>query len=162
MQVSHGSLYGFYSIYLSELGFLDSSIGVQWAVAAGSEVLVFFFAARIVGGISHQLLFSGCLILAVIRWTLVFATQSYAWLTLTQCLHAFTFGVFHITSMKLIQKMFPKDPVPWARRSTAPVAAALARLLDSCLQGICGTDFAGNIPDQQWHCLSCFSFPCSF
>ncbi len=52
MHVSQGAYYGFFSIHLSELGFRDSSIGIQWAAAAASELLIFFFASHILGRFS--------------------------------------------------------------------------------------------------------------
>lgn len=108
MQVSHGTFYGFYSIYLSELGYSDSNIGLQWGIAAGSELIVFFFASRILKAFPNYLLFSVCLCVASIRWMMMFSTDSYFWLSVYQCFHAFTFGIFHVTTLRLIYKFFPE------------------------------------------------------
>lgn len=108
MQVSHGAFYGFYSIYLAELGVHDSGIGLQWAISAASEFSIFFFASRILGSFRSGASFSVCLLIAALRWTLTGSTASYFWLSVWQCLHAFTFGLFHITCMRLIHRIFPE------------------------------------------------------
>ena len=107
MYLSHGSFYGFYSIYLSQLGVKESAIGLHWAVAAGSEVSIFFFAAWILRSLRKEFLFSLCLLFAALRWFLVYSVTSTGWLLAVQCLHAFTFGAFHITSMKFVHILFP-------------------------------------------------------
>lgn len=106
--LSQGTFVGFYSIYLSELGYSDSWIGAQWAIAAISEIAIFWFASRILVSFRFRTLFTLCMLAAALRWLLMGLTVSYGWLTLVQCLHAFTFGVFHITSMRLIQRFFPE------------------------------------------------------
>jgi PPP family 3-phenylpropionic acid transporter len=106
--LSQGTFVGFYSIYLAGLGYSDSWIGAQWAIAAASEISIFWFASRILLRFRYRTLFTLCMLAAALRWLLMGITVSYGWLTLYQCLHAFTFGVFHIISMKLIQHFFPE------------------------------------------------------
>ena len=107
MNGSHGTFYGFYSIHLSELGFNESGIGIHWAVAAGSELIVFIFASQILRRYRPELLISFCCFVAAIRWMLTAGSQSYGLLTLIQSLHAFTYGLFHATCINLIHKIFP-------------------------------------------------------
>ena len=106
MHVSQGAYYGFFSIHLSELGFKDSNIGLQWAAAAASEIAIFFFASLILKRFSLTPLFRICLLLAAIRWLWIYQAQSYLWLTLSQVMHAFSFGLFHIACMRLTHKIF--------------------------------------------------------
>jgi PPP family 3-phenylpropionic acid transporter len=107
MNGSHGTFYGFYSIYLSELGFKESGIGIHWAVAAGSELIVFIFASQILSRFPHHSLIACCCFIAALRWGLTAISQSYVLLTMIQSLHAFTFGLFHATGISLIHKIFP-------------------------------------------------------
>jgi PPP family 3-phenylpropionic acid transporter len=108
MHVSQGAYYGFFSIHLADLGFRDSNIGIQWAAAAASELIIFFFASAILSRFSLPNLFRICLLLAALRWFWIYEAKSYLWLTLSQGMHAFTFGLFHITSLKLIHSIFPE------------------------------------------------------
>ncbi len=137
MQVSHGTFYGFYSIYLSELGYSDSNIGLQWGIAACSELIVFFFASRILRSFPTYVLFSLCLFVAAIRWMLMFSTDSYFWLSLYQCLHAFTFGIFHVTTLRLIHKFFAEGSRSLGQSlyttSSGGIGSALGLLLNGYL-----------------------------
>jgi MFS transporter, PPP family, 3-phenylpropionic acid transporter len=108
MQMSHGTFYGFYSIHLASLGYKDSWIGLQWAIAAGSELSILFFASWILRNFPSHLLYSICLFAAAIRWFLTGSTTSFGALSAIQCLHAFSFGAFHIASMRLIHTLFPE------------------------------------------------------
>jgi PPP family 3-phenylpropionic acid transporter len=108
MHVSQAAYYGFFSIHLSELGFHGSSIGIQWATAAASELLIFVFASSILAEFRLSVLFRICLLLAVFRWLWMYEARSYFWLLLSQGMHAFTFGLFHITCMRLIHTIFPE------------------------------------------------------
>jgi PPP family 3-phenylpropionic acid transporter len=108
MNGSHGTFYGFYSIYLSELGFKESGIGVHWAVAAGTELIIFIFASQILRRYRHETLITFCCLAASIRWFLTATSDSFLTLTLIQSLHAFSFGLFHATCVSLIHKIFPE------------------------------------------------------
>ncbi len=108
MHISQGAYYGFFSIHLADLGFQDSSIGIQWAAAAASELVIFFFASSILSRFSLSHLFRICLLIAALRWIWIYHARSYLWLTLSQGMHAFSFGLFHITSLKLIHSIFPE------------------------------------------------------
>jgi PPP family 3-phenylpropionic acid transporter len=108
MQVSHGTFYGFYSIHLASLGYKDSWIGIQWAIAAGSELCIFFFASWILKRFTPHSLYSICLFAATVRWFLTASTTSFIALSAFQCLHAFSFGAFHIASMRMIHGLFPE------------------------------------------------------
>jgi len=108
MQASHGTFYGFYSIYMEELGIPKAGIGLQWGVSAGSEFMIFYFASKILQSVPHRKIFSFCLFAAAIRWILTGATSSFLALTIIQTLHAFSFGAFHIVSMRLVHEIFPE------------------------------------------------------
>lgn len=108
MHLSHGTFYGFFSIYLSDLGYSDSGIGLQWAVAATSELSIFYFASRIQRRFESPALLSVCFVAATARWFLTGTIGSFWWITAFQCLHAFTFGLFHVTSMRMVHRLFPE------------------------------------------------------
>jgi PPP family 3-phenylpropionic acid transporter len=108
MQLSHGTFYGFFSIYLADAGYPDSGIGLQWAISAASELTVFYFASAILGRFSSPLLLAMCFVAATLRWFLTGSIRAFWPLTAVQCLHAFTFGLFHITSMRLVHRLFPE------------------------------------------------------
>lgn len=135
MQVSHGTFYGFYSIHLANLGYKDSYIGLQWAIAAGSELSIFFFASWILRNLPHRFLYSVCLFAAALRWTLTGTSVSYGALSAYQCLHAFTFGAFHITSMRMIHTIFPEGSRSFGQAVYGTVSTGLGSMIGILLSG---------------------------
>jgi MFS transporter, PPP family, 3-phenylpropionic acid transporter len=106
MHLSQGAYYGFFSIHLSEIGFQDSNIGIQWAAAAASEIAIFFFASVILRRFALVHLFRICLLFAAVRWLWIYYAEAYFWLTLSQGMHAFSFGLFHIACMRMTHTIF--------------------------------------------------------
>ena len=107
MNIGHGTFYGFYSIYLADLGFKESGIGIHWAVAATAELIVFIFASRLMVRFRAETLIAFCCLAAAVRWFLTATFTSFALLTVFQSLHAFTFGLFHATCLNLLHRIFP-------------------------------------------------------
>lgn len=107
MVTSHGLLYNFFSIYLSEEGYSNSLIGFLWALGVCCEIIVFLNMPKILRflNIRQILLFS--LAVAIARFFLIGNYTEYLHLIiLAQILHAFTFGSFHVASIELVNKFF--------------------------------------------------------
>ena len=135
MYLSHGTFYGFFSIYLSELGYTDSRIGLQWAVAAGSELSIFFFASRILPRYGSRGLLAACCLAAALRWLLIGSMHSFQWLIAVQTMHAFTFGLFHITSMRLVHRLFPEGSRSFGQALYTSFSGGLGSVLGLLLSG---------------------------
>ena len=135
MQISHGTFYSFYSIHLASLGYKDSSIGVQWGIAAGSELLIFFFASWILRNFSAKFLYTICLFAAAVRWTLTGTFVSFGALSAILCLHAFSFGAFHIASMRMIHTLFPEGSRSFGQAIYTSVGTGLGSMIGILLSG---------------------------
>lgn len=107
MLVSHSTYYGFFSIYLESLGYSRTMIGILWALGPLGEVLVMFFSGRIIKKFGPRRVLAFSLLMAVIRWTVYASTSSVPYLVLGQILHSFTFGTFHIASVRYVDALFP-------------------------------------------------------
>jgi len=109
MLVSHGAYYGFFSIHLEKEGFGNLFMGVSWAVAIAAEITVMIFAQvflkRFV--MERVLLFS--LIAAVVRWGVLGLTSNAIIILLSQCLHAFTYATFHVTSILFMDQLSSRE-----------------------------------------------------
>lgn len=143
MYMSHGTFYGFFSIYLSELGYSDSRIGLQWAVAAGSEISIFFFARRILLKFPSRSLLIFCCLAAALRWFLIGSSSSFAWLIAFQTLHAFTFGLFHVTSMRLVHRLFPEGSRSFGQALYTSFSGGLGSVLGLLISGRLWNDWHG-------------------
>ncbi|WP_275100310.1 MFS transporter [Sedimenticola hydrogenitrophicus] len=107
LQAGHGAYYGFYSIYMEELGYSKTLIGQLWAVGVVAEVLVFLVMHRLLQHLGARNVLMISLLLAALRWYLIgnFA-DSLVLLFLAQILHAASFGTFHASAIHLVHHYF--------------------------------------------------------
>lgn len=107
IQASHGPYYGFFSIYLEARGLSRTVIGVLWALGVVAEVLVFLLMHRLLPRFGARLLMLATLALTVLRWLLIgWGASSMVALVVAQCLHAFSFGLYHAVAISLINRFF--------------------------------------------------------
>jgi MFS transporter, PPP family, 3-phenylpropionic acid transporter len=109
MQASHGPYYTFYSLYMESLDYSRFSIGLLWSLGVLAEVILFMFMPQLLRIRAAAFWLVIAFALTGLRWTLM------AWFSdvlilviLIQCLHAASFGLFHATSINLIQQYFPE------------------------------------------------------
>lgn len=109
MLASHGAYYGFFSIHLEKLGFSNTFVGIAWALASLSEILVMLNSDRIFRRFAAEKILFFSFVTAALRWAvLVFAVSPVA-ILLTQILHAFTYGAFHVASILYMDSLMPED-----------------------------------------------------
>lgn len=107
MIAAHASLYVFYSLYLAQLGYSKTVIGLMWSLGVVVEIGFFFYQAPIFRHIGVQKLMLASLLIAVVRFLMIgFCAQSLFWLLVAQVLHAATFGVHHSASVMTLQRWF--------------------------------------------------------
>lgn len=107
MIAAHSSLYVYYSLYLSDMGYSTTVIGLMWSLGVIAEILFFFYQAPLFRrfGVRKLMLFS--LAIAVVRFLMIgWGAQSLAILLVAQVLHAATFGVHHSASVATLQRWF--------------------------------------------------------
>jgi MFS transporter, PPP family, 3-phenylpropionic acid transporter len=106
--LAHTSLYAFYSLYLSSLGYGKGAIGLLWSVGVTIEVAWFAFQGRWVS----RLPVHGWLVLAAavsaLRFAAIAAFAGHAAvLVVAQLLHALTFAAQHSSCIAVISRHFP-------------------------------------------------------
>jgi PPP family 3-phenylpropionic acid transporter len=107
MVTSHGVLYNFYSIYLSEHGYSKGMIGLLWSLGVICEIGIFMLMPKIMRRYSLKTILIASLALAVLRFSLIGLAVDDLWILLfAQCLHAATFGSFHVASVEVITQFF--------------------------------------------------------
>lgn len=100
---SHAPFYSFYSNFLQARGFSTTEIGSLWAMGVIAEIAMFAVAHRVLKRFSWRLLVAVCLLMTSLRWAMVaFFSEQYLWQLLAQCIHAFSFGLFHMIAMRMI------------------------------------------------------------
>ena len=107
MIAAHAALYVFYSLYLADLGYSKTVIGLMWALGVIVEIACFFYQAPLFRRFGVQTLMIASLLLAVVRFLMIgFCAQSLWLLMVAQVLHAATFGVHHSSSVMTLQRWF--------------------------------------------------------
>jgi MFS transporter, PPP family, 3-phenylpropionic acid transporter len=105
MLMSHGAYYGFFSIHLEKMGFDKTFIGICWATASTAEIFVMIYSAKIFKQFSLENVMIFSFAVAVARWFLLAFVVSGPVILLTQVLHAFTYGAFHMSSILFIDSL---------------------------------------------------------
>ncbi|MDM1021338.1 MFS transporter [Acinetobacter sp. VNK23] len=108
---SQAPFYSFYSNFLKEIGFSTMQIGTLWATGVIAEIVMFAVAQKVFFiRFSWRTLVAICLILTSLRWLLVgMLNTHFIGQLLAQCLHAFSFGLFHLIAMKVIFQNFSAE-----------------------------------------------------
>jgi len=109
MLVSHGTYYGFFSIHLESLGYDKMFIGITWSVAVIAEILVMISSRRMLKVLSLKKVLFYSFAAAALRWLALFMFRSPVAILLTQVLHAFSYGTFHIASILYIDRLAPDE-----------------------------------------------------
>lgn len=107
MLFAQAPFYSFYSNYLKQAGFSTTEIGFLWSVGVIAEIIMFAYATFFLKRFSWRVLVSLCLLMTGIRFVLVGTfPESFLMQFLSQTLHAFSFGLFHVLAMRIIFQNF--------------------------------------------------------
>lgn len=104
VQASHGLYYSFSSVHWHAQGFSASVIGLLWAVGVIAETVLFALATRVTGDASPQRLVLIGALIAGLRWVLMAFDPPAAALFILQGMHAGSFAVTHMGTMKFIRQ----------------------------------------------------------
>lgn len=106
--LSHMGIYTFFSLYLDELGYSKTTIGLLWAVSIVVEIGWFFTQGRWLPRFSLTGWLVVCAAVMVVRMGLTASGAHWLWvLVLAQALHALTFAAHHSTCIALLSHHFP-------------------------------------------------------
>ncbi|WP_445117072.1 MFS transporter [Acinetobacter sp. WZC-1] len=107
MLLAQAPFYSFYSNYLKQAGFSTTATGFLWSVGVISEILMFAGANFFLGRFSWRTLVAACLCITCLRFLLTGLFPEYFVMQLlAQCMHAFSFGLFHMIAMRMIFQHF--------------------------------------------------------
>lgn len=110
LQVSFGAYYGFFALYLRDLGYSGQQTGWFIALGVAAEVIIFLLAGKLIAYCSVKWILFISIFLTAIRWFLlaVLADQTSV-IFISQILHAFSFGMTHAASVHFIHQYFPQQ-----------------------------------------------------
>ena len=106
VNASHAMLYAFSVIYWRKLDFSGTEIGVLWSAGVLAEVILFAFALRIRRRFNLWSMMTLGAAVAVGRWLVFPLETSFAGYFASQCLHAFTFALLHVSvQSRLVERV---------------------------------------------------------
>ena len=138
MIFAHAGLYAFLSLYLAQLGYSKTAIGLLWALGVVAEIGIFWAQRGLFERFGAIRLLDASLWVAVLRFALI--GLSAHWLpalVLAQLLHAVTFGIHHSATVAMLQRWF--EPGQQAR------AQALYMMIGYGLGGALGVLVASQV-----------------
>lgn len=136
MVASHGAYYNFFSIRLEQLGYGRAAIGLLWAWAAIAEIGVFLLARQLLARFSLRSLAVVALAATSLRWAalalwadrpiVVFASQT---------LHLASFGLFHLCSVAIAARLFPRQAASLGQALHGSVSYGLGGMVGALTSG---------------------------
>lgn len=107
LQASHGAYYTYYSLYLESIGYKKDVIGLLWALGVLAEVLLFIVMHAWQARHSLRTIIQVALFLSAVRWLMIGSlSDSWSFLLIAQCLHAFSFGAMHAAAIHFVHRRF--------------------------------------------------------
>jgi PPP family 3-phenylpropionic acid transporter len=106
--LAHTSLYVFFSLYMVDLGYEKSTIGLLWAVSVSVEIVFFWTQGRWFARWNAQAWLVGAAAVSALRFAAMAGFAQHAVvLVLAQMLHAVTFAAHHAACIATIDRWFP-------------------------------------------------------
>jgi PPP family 3-phenylpropionic acid transporter len=137
VQISHGPYYVFFSIYLQQLDYSHWMIGLLWSLGVLSEIIIFWKIALFMQRWSLRELVILSLLLTAIRWLMTaYFAEVGSMLIVSQCLHAFSFGLLHVVSVKYIAIFYPDKQQLHGQALYSGLGFGLGGALGAYLAGI--------------------------
>ena len=107
MIAAHASLYVYYSLYLADIGYSKTVIGLMWSLGVIAEIAFFYWQAPLFRRFGVRRLMIASLAIGVVRFLMIgLGAESLLLLLVAQVLHAATFGVHHSASVATMQRWF--------------------------------------------------------
>lgn len=107
LQVSLGTYYVFYSIYMEGVGYSKIEISIYWVLGVIAEIVMFIYMHHVFKYFSLYILMVASLGLTALRWAgTAFFVESAVIMAMLQLLHAFTFAISHAVGVEFVRKRF--------------------------------------------------------
>jgi PPP family 3-phenylpropionic acid transporter len=107
MSMGHGTLYGFYSIFLADNGYSRGFVGTMWSIGVVAEIAAFLAMPALMRRFGAGPILVASFATAVVRFVVIgWLVASPAALTFAQLLHGTTFGTYHAAALAVVQRWF--------------------------------------------------------
>jgi PPP family 3-phenylpropionic acid transporter len=110
LQMSFGPYYGFFALFLRDLNYPGIAVGLLIGLAVVAEIAIFIFAGQIFKRFSIKSLLIFSMAITAFRWLILALFGDELWLlSISQLIHAASFGIYHSASMQFIHQHFDSN-----------------------------------------------------
>jgi len=109
MQVSHGAYYGFFSLYLVDIGYQGWQLGAFWVLGVIAEIILMWGWSKPLQKAAPAWVLATSLLLAAVRWLGIGNTEVWYGLIFWQLLHAASFAAFHLSAIAWVKRLAPAN-----------------------------------------------------
>lgn len=108
LQISFGAFYGFFALYMRDLGYSGQQTGVFIALGVLAEVGIFLVARHLISRFGVWNLLFASIVLTALRWYLLADFAEFiSVIVISQIIHALSFGLTHAVSVHFIHQYLP-------------------------------------------------------
>lgn len=157
LQMSFGTYYNFFALYMNDLGHSGVTTGIFIAIGVSAEVFIFIYAARLLKQFKVLNLLALSIFLTALRWLMLAYFAEHAWIiALSQVLHALSFGLSHVASVYFLSGYFSKQFQSRAQALYVSIAFGIGGAAGSYIAGIMWKQGAGAMDSFSFSALMAF------
>ncbi len=137
MNLAHGPLYAFYSLYLVDHGYSKAEVGWMWSVGVIAEIMVFLLMPALMRRYSLSAILLLCFAATAARFLMIgWGVDSAPILFAAQLLHALSFGAYHAAAVAAIHHWFQGAHQVRGQAIYLSVSFGVGGVLGSALSGM--------------------------
>ena len=106
-QGAHAPYYTFFTLQLREAGVSGTVTGLLWGWGVAAEVAVMAVSGLLIARLGLHTAFVLSLLVGGVRWGLYASGPSLGWLVAGQALHGISFGLLHVSTIRLVDQLSP-------------------------------------------------------
>ena len=136
MVLSHRPYYTFFTLLMEQQGYRHAVIGALWSLGVAAEVVLFWFMHRLLPHWGLRGLLLTSIWLTALRWLLLACVPDWFGVMLfSQCLHAFSFAVFHSVAIETVRRWFSVSQSGQAQAFYSAVSFGAGNALGALVSG---------------------------
>ena len=144
LQVSFGSYYNFFALYMHDLEYSGLQTGAFIATGVLAEIAIFVYASTLVKRFDVMHLLALSILLTALRWIgLAYFAHLGAVIVLCQILHAFSFGLSHVASVYFLSHHFSPGFQSRAQAIYVSISFGVGSAIGSYVAGYVWNDGVG-------------------
>lgn len=157
LQVSFGSYYNFFALYMNDLGYSGITTGIFIAIGVTAEVFIFMYAARLLKRFNVMSMLALSILLTAGRWLILAYFPEHPFMIgMSQVLHALGFGLTHAASVFFLSQHFSNHFQSRAQALYVSIAFGVGGAAGSFIAGIMWQQGTGAVISFQFSALMAF------